>query len=231
MFTHDHRSAKVSKGFESPNLQGRVNSPGSSIFVGSEFGSELTVLAGSELKTSELDTSDKLSAASYVPIIGLSSELYVCPANIIYLHVCPAIGSTCADTMADMNIPANDAPAEQAPAIAPPTRTDDQVLSLSKWVPISKRPLRHTSTGLYKCQLDEQWFNLHKDLLRDALDITPTNDNNPFVAPPSSDTVIEYVNTLGYPCKTVGYDRPRHHVLQILWDIIHRSNIDYAERI
>ncbi|GKF12820.1 retrovirus-related pol polyprotein from transposon TNT 1-94, partial [Tanacetum coccineum] len=35
----------------------------------------------------------------------------------------------------------------------------------------------------------EQWFNLHKDLLRDALDITPTNNNNPFVAPPSSDTV------------------------------------------
>ncbi|GKC26360.1 retrovirus-related pol polyprotein from transposon TNT 1-94 [Tanacetum coccineum] len=111
-----------------------------------------------------------------------------------------------------------------------------------------------SSTGLYNCQLDEQWFNLHKDILRDALDITPTNDNNPFVAPPSSDTVIEYVNTLGYPCtlrnmsamsvnallsminmcligKTVGYDRPRHPVLQILWGIIHRSNIDYAERI
>nr|GEZ34819.1 hypothetical protein [Tanacetum cinerariifolium] len=46
--------------------------------------------------------------------------------------------------------------------------------------------------------LDEQWFNLHKDILKDALDITPTNDNDPFVAPPSSDTVIEYVNTLGY---------------------------------
>ncbi|GJR83418.1 hypothetical protein Tco_0154203 [Tanacetum coccineum] len=118
-----------------------------------------------------------------------------------------------------------------------------------------------SSTGLYSCQLDEQWFNLHKDILRDALDITPTNDDNPFVAPPSSDTVIEYVNTLGYPntlrnvsamsvnalyqpwrailsminmCltgKTAGYDRPRHPVLQILWGIIHRSNIDYAERI
>nr|GEZ10305.1 hypothetical protein [Tanacetum cinerariifolium] len=49
------------------------------------------------------------------------------------------------------------------------------------------------------CQLDEQWFNLHKDVLKDALDITPTNDNNPYVAPSSSDTVIEYVNTLGYP--------------------------------
>ncbi|GJT45704.1 retrovirus-related pol polyprotein from transposon TNT 1-94 [Tanacetum coccineum] len=156
------------------------------------------------------------------------------------------------DIMADLNIPANDAPVEQAPAVAPPTRTDDQILPLSKWVPIGKS----------NCVLDdEQWFNLHKDLLRDALDITPTNDNSPFVAPPSSDTVIEYVNTLGYPStlrnvfamsvnalyqpwrvvlsminmcltsKTTGYDKPRHHVLQILWGIIHRSNIDYAERI
>ncbi|GJX03430.1 hypothetical protein Tco_0189346 [Tanacetum coccineum] len=31
--THDPKSAKVSKGFESPNLQGKVNSPGSSILV------------------------------------------------------------------------------------------------------------------------------------------------------------------------------------------------------
>ncbi|GJW00466.1 retrovirus-related pol polyprotein from transposon TNT 1-94 [Tanacetum coccineum] len=98
----------------------------------------------------------------------------------------------------------------------------------------------NSSTGLYSCQLDEQWFNLHKDILRDALDITPANDNNPFVAPPSSDTDIEYVNTLGYTStlrnvsamfvnalyqpwrailsminmcltsKTTGYDMPRH---------------------
>ncbi|GJX87246.1 hypothetical protein Tco_0339260, partial [Tanacetum coccineum] len=140
-------------------------------------------------------------------------------------------------TMADMNMPANDVPAEQAPAIAPPTRTDDQILPSSKWVPIGKSNCFwdtmcfNSSTRLYSCQLDEQWFNLHKDILGDALDITPSNDNNPFVAPPSSDTVIEYVNTLGYPCKTTGYDRLRHHVLQILWGITHRSNIDYAERI
>ncbi|GJV55678.1 hypothetical protein Tco_1456683 [Tanacetum coccineum] len=31
--------------------------------------------------------------------------------------------------------------------------------------------------------------------------------------------------------KTTGYDKPRHPVLQILWGIIHRSNIDYAKRI
>ncbi|GJU11773.1 retrovirus-related pol polyprotein from transposon TNT 1-94 [Tanacetum coccineum] len=112
------------------------------------------------------------------------------------------------DTMADMNIPANDAPAEQAPGIAPSTKTDDQILPLRKWVPIGKS----------NCvlDLDEQWFNLYKDFLRDALDYTPTNDNNPFMAPPSSDTIIEYVNTMGYP---------------ILWGVIHHSNIDYAERI
>ncbi|GJZ50071.1 hypothetical protein Tco_0604261 [Tanacetum coccineum] len=185
--------------------------------------------------------------------------------------------------MADMNISTNDVPVEQAPAIAPPTKTDDQILPSSKWVPIGKSncvlnvqksqrdpifPIAfwdtmcfNSSTGLYSCQLDEKWFNLHKDILRDALDIAPPNDNNPFVAPPSSDVVIEYVNTLGYPStlrnvsamsinalyqpwrailsminmcltgKTVGYDRPRHPVLQILWGITHHSNIDYVERI
>ncbi|GJY04021.1 hypothetical protein Tco_0369961 [Tanacetum coccineum] len=177
------------------------------------------------------------------------------------------------NTMADMNIPANDAPVEQALDVVPPIRTDDQILPVNKaFTTSSTIPMIYiqqfwdtmcfnSSTGLYSCQLDEQWFNLHKDLLKDALDITPTNDNNPYVAPPSSDIVIDYVNTLRYPSmlrnvsamsvnalyqpwravlsminmcltgKIVGYDRPRHPVLQILWGITHRSNIDYAERI
>ncbi|GJU03710.1 retrovirus-related pol polyprotein from transposon TNT 1-94 [Tanacetum coccineum] len=155
------------------------------------------------------------------------------------------------NTMADMNMPANDVLAEQAPAIAPPTRTDDLILPSSKWVPIGKSNCvldlqKSQRNPIFPIALDEQCFNLHKDILRDALDITPSNDNNPFVAPPLSDTVIEYVNTLGYPCtlrnvsamsvnalyqpwrailsminmfltsKTAGYDRPRHLVLQIL---------------
>ncbi|GJY43690.1 retrovirus-related pol polyprotein from transposon TNT 1-94 [Tanacetum coccineum] len=189
------------------------------------------------------------------------------------------------NSMADLNIPADIAPAEQAPTIVPLTRTDDQILPSSKWVPISKSNsvldaftasstipaiyiqqfwdtmCFNSSTGLYSCQLDEQWFNLHKDILRDALGITSANDNNPFEAPPLSDTVIKYVSTLGYPStlrnvsamsvnalyqpwrailsminmcltgKTAGFDRPRHPVLQILWGITHHSNIDYAERI
>nr|GEV61894.1 retrovirus-related Pol polyprotein from transposon TNT 1-94 [Tanacetum cinerariifolium] len=118
------------------------------------------------------------------------------------------------NTMADTNSPINDAPAEQAPGIAPPTRTDDLILRYANGCPSAR-------------------------VTADALDITPTNDNNPFVAPPLSDTVIEYqawraILSLINMCltgKTARYDKPRHHVLQILWGIIHHSNNDYAERI
>nr|GEU48661.1 putative reverse transcriptase domain-containing protein [Tanacetum cinerariifolium] len=53
--------------------------------------------------------------------------------------------------------------------------------------------------GSYRCQLDEQWFKLTKDTLREALQITPINNNQPFVDPPSSDALINFVNELGYP--------------------------------
>ncbi|GJS26516.1 hypothetical protein Tco_0487136 [Tanacetum coccineum] len=72
--------------------------------------------------------------------------------------------------------------------------------------------------GGYKCQLDEQWFNLNKDTLRDALQITPVNNNKAFSSPPTQDTLINFVNDLGYPKK-------------ILWGIINRAHIDYAERM
>ncbi|GJV60235.1 retrovirus-related pol polyprotein from transposon TNT 1-94 [Tanacetum coccineum] len=104
------------------------------------------------------------------------------------------------NSMADLNIPADVVPVEQAPAVASPTRTDDQILPINKWVPIGKRPSQHhprfpdiyilkfgdtcaftSITGLYSCQVGVQW--------------------------------------------------PRHLVLQILWDITHHSNIDYAEQI
>ncbi|GJU31873.1 hypothetical protein Tco_1175462 [Tanacetum coccineum] len=116
-------------------------------------------------------------------------------------------------------------------------------------------------TGGYKCQLDEQWFNLTKDTLRDALRIMPVNNNKAFSSPPTQDTLINFVNDLGYPkevkhlsnvvtndmfqswralttiinlCltgKTSGFERPRAPVLQILWGIINRAHIDYAERM
>nr|GEW56012.1 histone deacetylase 14 [Tanacetum cinerariifolium] len=131
-----------------------------------------------------------------------------------------------------MNI---NAPASQAPAMAPPGRTDDQILPRIRWVPIGKSNcyldleksqsnpiykiavdlMKHTNffraftasstipsiyiqqfwdtvqydkkAGCYRCQMDEQWFVLTKDILREALHITPVNNNQAFVSPPSSD--------------------------------------------
>nr|GEX23677.1 hypothetical protein [Tanacetum cinerariifolium] len=58
--------------------------------------------------------------------------------------------------------------------------------------------------GCYKCQLDEQWFDLTKETLREALQITPVNHNQAFAAPPSIDGLIDFVNQLGYPKGSIG---------------------------
>nr|GEX28160.1 retrovirus-related Pol polyprotein from transposon TNT 1-94 [Tanacetum cinerariifolium] len=138
------------------------------------------------------------------------------------------------DTMADVNI---NAPAGQALAMAPPVRTDDQILPRIRWVPIGKSncyldldksqsnpiykiafwdTVQYDKTaGCYRCELDEQWFVLTKYTLREALQITPINNNQPFISPPSSDALINFVNELGYP--KLG--------------VVTRAHIDYAERI
>nr|GFB67883.1 monodehydroascorbate reductase [Tanacetum cinerariifolium] len=209
-------------------------------------------------------------------------------------------------TMADVNV---NAPAGQAPTMAPPMHIDDQILPHIRWVPIGKSNcyldveksqsnliykivvdiLKHTnffraftasstipsiyiqqfwdtvqydkSVGCYRCQLDEQWFDLTIDTLRDALQITPVNDNQAFTSPPSSDALINFVNELGYlklvrnlsnvvtndvfqpwralttiinlclAGKMSGFERPRAPMLQILWGVVTRAHIDYTERI
>nr|GFA44697.1 hypothetical protein [Tanacetum cinerariifolium] len=78
--------------------------------------------------------------------------------------------------MVDVN-----APSGQAPTMVPPVRTDDQILPR------------------IRCQLDEQWFVLTKDTLREALQITPVNNNQAFATPPTSEGLINFVNELGYP--------------------------------
>ncbi|GJZ25473.1 retrovirus-related pol polyprotein from transposon TNT 1-94 [Tanacetum coccineum] len=83
--------------------------------------------------------------------------------------------------MADLNIPV-----VQAPAVAPPTRTDDQILPLSKWVPIGK-----SNNGPSRSSWKSNGFNFQRHL-RDALHITPpyiptANDNNPYCGSTSSD--------------------------------------------
>nr|GEV71828.1 monodehydroascorbate reductase [Tanacetum cinerariifolium] len=90
--------------------------------------------------------------------------------------------------------------------------------------------------GNYRCQLDEQWFVLTKDTLREALQITPTNNTQAFVAPPSAEVLVDLraltaIINLCLTGKTSVFERPRALVLQILWGIVTQSNIDYAERI
>lgn len=115
--------------------------------------------------------------------------------------------------------------------------------------------------AFYRCQLDEQWVEITKKTLRNALQITQSRADNPFTSPPNPETLFKLVNDLGYPkevttissiatnemfqpwrvlltlinmCltgKTSGYERPRAPVLQILWGIVKGRNIDFAERI
>ncbi|GJW86905.1 hypothetical protein Tco_0162245 [Tanacetum coccineum] len=113
------------------------------------------------------------------------------------------------NTMAKQNVPA------QAP-----TRTDEQILPRSAWLQIGKSNLAFSAsasvpaiyiqqfwntmkhdekTGVYCCQVHEQWFNLSADLLRKALDITLVDPAHPYELPPTGDTVIDFVNQLGYP--------------------------------
>nr|GEX12393.1 hypothetical protein [Tanacetum cinerariifolium] len=54
-------------------------------------------------------------------------------------------------------------------------------------------------TRCYKCQLDEQWFDLTKETLREALQITHVNRNQAFAAHPSINGLVDFVNQLGYP--------------------------------
>nr|GEV11760.1 E-beta-farnesene synthase [Tanacetum cinerariifolium] len=117
--------------------------------------------------------------------------------------------------MADVNLNVN-APVEQAFAMAPPTRTDDQIMPYSRWVPVGKSNCyldveKSQSNPIYKIAMD---ILKHANFFRaftasstipsnyiqqDALQITPVNNNNPFSSPPTPDALINFVNNLGYP--------------------------------
>ncbi|GJR53139.1 hypothetical protein Tco_1403660 [Tanacetum coccineum] len=54
-------------------------------------------------------------------------------------------------------------------------------------------------TGAYRFQLDKDWFTLDANLLRQALEITPIDQAQQFMSPPSDDAIMDFVNELGYP--------------------------------
>ncbi|GKE37891.1 hypothetical protein Tco_1461296, partial [Tanacetum coccineum] len=148
--------------------------------------------------------------------------------------------------------------AEQAPARASPVRTDEQIVPRNRWVPIGKS----------NCYLNDE--KSQRSPIFDSCGTAITmssklgmffDNNRAFSSPPTPDTLVEFVNELGYPkevvhlsnvttndmfqpwralatiinlCltgKTSGFERPRAPTLQILWGIVNRAYIDYTERM
>nr|GEV36885.1 monodehydroascorbate reductase [Tanacetum cinerariifolium] len=169
-----------------------------------------------------------------------------------------AIALCTPDTMADVNV---NAPAGQAPTMAPPAFTASSTIPSIYIQQFWDTVQYDKSSGCYRCQLDEQWFDLTKDTLKEALQITPVNNNQAFISPPLYDALINFVNELRYlklvrnlsnvvtndmfqpwralttiinlylTGKTSGFERPRAPVLHILWGVVTRAYIDYAEKI
>nr|GEU74116.1 hypothetical protein [Tanacetum cinerariifolium] len=64
-------------------------------------------------------------------------------------------------------------------------------------------------------RLRKALYGLKQAPRADALQITPIKESDPFVAQPSSDAVIDYVNTLGYPCTLRNVSE--HHTMADTW--------------
>nr|GEV61329.1 retrovirus-related Pol polyprotein from transposon TNT 1-94 [Tanacetum cinerariifolium] len=98
---------------------------------------------------------------------------------------------------------------------------------------------QEAKTGVYHFLLDEDRFILDAYLLREALEITPIDQAHQFESPPSGNANHVLCEWAGLYkgtslCvknggKTSWYDRPRYPVLHMLWGIITRIKVDYAE--
>ncbi|GJT08446.1 hypothetical protein Tco_0842908 [Tanacetum coccineum] len=129
---------------------------------------------------------------------------------------------------------------ENVPALAP-TRSDDQILPFAAWVPIGKsnyvldlqkkqkNPIFQISTGSYSF-LNETRFVFDANLLREALEIMPIDQAYQFVSPPSSDSIMDFVNELGYTEVIHFVSRMAVNNLYQSWRAIF-TNVDYDELI
>ncbi|GJV66629.1 hypothetical protein Tco_1482138 [Tanacetum coccineum] len=91
----------------------------------------------------------------------------------------------------------------------------------------------------FRVQLDEHGFNLNQNTTQRSLQ-SHQRQQPGLSSPPTPEKKfnphVEFVNEfLGYPqgsrALTSGFERPRAPVLQILWGIVNRAHIDYAERV
>ncbi|GJX92770.1 hypothetical protein Tco_0347356 [Tanacetum coccineum] len=111
------------------------------------------------------------------------------------------------DNMANKNVPA-----------PTPTRSDDQILPFGVMMPIGKSNY-----------LDEDWFTLDANLLREALKITPIDQAHQFESPPSGNAIMDFVNELGYLEELHFVSRMAISSSLDALGIITRTNVDYVE--
>nr|GEW12492.1 retrovirus-related Pol polyprotein from transposon TNT 1-94 [Tanacetum cinerariifolium] len=103
-----------------------------------------------------------------------------------------------------------------APAVAPPVRTDEEIVPCIRWVPIRKSNCsldldKKQSNPIFKMAMDLLMHtNFHRAftasstipsiyIQQKALQITPINNNQAFIALLSDDVLVDFVNQLGYP--------------------------------
>ncbi|GJX74896.1 retrovirus-related pol polyprotein from transposon TNT 1-94 [Tanacetum coccineum] len=113
---------------------------------------------------------------------------------------------------------------KQGLSIACSCQDTRQSTSGSAQIPCDKK------AGIFKCPLDEQCFNLQSRLTQDALQITLSTQTG-LPSPPTLTLALATIINLCLTGKTSGFERPRAPVLQILWGIVNRAHIDYAERV
>ncbi|GJZ45895.1 hypothetical protein Tco_0593491 [Tanacetum coccineum] len=125
--------------------------------------------------------------------------------------------------MADVN-----APVEQAPAVAPPTRTDEQILPRIRWVPIGKS----------NCYLDAE-KSQSNPIYKIAVDILKqTNFFRAFTASSTIPAIYiqQFWDTICYDrtrrglqvSMTFGFESQEAPVLQFLWGIINQSSYRFC---
>ncbi|GJZ19226.1 hypothetical protein Tco_0555816 [Tanacetum coccineum] len=139
-------------------------------------------------------------------------------------------------TMADENINAPEVPVAAA---SPPTRSDEQILPRNKWVPMGKSNYfldveRTQANPIFKIAIDilkntflKAFHASHHSIHLHPANLSGVVTNDMYQPWRALATIINLCLT----GKTSAFERPRAPVLQILWGVVNKANIDYAERI
>ncbi|GJX88747.1 hypothetical protein Tco_0340761 [Tanacetum coccineum] len=120
---------------------------------------------------------------------------------------------------------------------------------------------RVKKSSFYQFDIDNKTCQIYVELFREILRICPRVQNQQFVVPPSNDSLFDFLLDLGYkgqlkhisemyvdhmhqPWRTLGAiinkclsgktssnDRLRPSRIEIIWDIYHKVNVDYAALI